>query len=269
MLQPGELTWRDVTRNPARRVGVSCDSAEQECGDIAASHCDNVYIVVDAISEKDVPDVAAARSEPAHWLVQKGLVLLGRLDLRITDLARRRVGSQAALRFLDLIEDPSAPTLAQLHSAGTRANSAEWKALRAVRKSHNLVGFILGPSEFGVTVILNVHALELLLERGSLSDEMAHEPVKSSTVQRLKGLTDAYELGVEQLVRLFAATVRLFNASSELGNATWRCVGAWLGGGRASNEPDKRGRGRQLLVGLVLAVLAALGAYLRGFTPFN
>jgi hypothetical protein len=254
VLQPGERTWRDVTRNPYRRVGRPCDEADHG----ASSNCDNAYIFVDAIDPDEVPDAAAARSADARWIEQAGYVRLGLLRLTMTDRAQLGAGPRAALRLFDLRADPEAPTLTGLHLAGARPGAAEWMALNEIRKHHNLVGFLVRSSHLGATVIFNLHALKLLLDAGLISDVIGHEPVKLSGLQRLQRWTDLHEFVIEQCVRVL-------RDQAELAQAAHAWARAWIGTRDESSSDQRTSISKRRVVSVVAALAAIVGLLSKTF----
>ena len=232
LLEAGERTWKDVSRNPSRRVGTPCDSAERASNDVADSNCVNAYIFVDAVDEDQLPEAAAERGSAARWLIQDGQVILGTLALHPTDRARRRV-SDPALRLLDLREDPEGPTLAALHEAGSHRGSPEWQALSKLRDYEDLAGFIVRSRRRGTTTRLNDARARTAARQGSQRRD--HARPRQAAVRQAASSSDGCARAVRRAVR---ARLERSGAARRGGLARVR---AWLGGG-ADSTPAGRGR---------------------------
>jgi hypothetical protein len=254
-LEPGERTSRDVARNPRRRVGRPCDEAERTSDDVAGSNCENAYFFVDVL--EDVVEAATVRAESAPWLRDHGNTRFGLLTLTMSDRARQRHAG-AAVRLLDLRADPDAPSLAHLHRAGARRDTPEWQALWELRDIHNLTGFIVRSTGSRLTVILNLHAFELLVEADLVSDTISHDPVFVDRLPRLERMADMHHLVVAQFIRFFRDQARL-------AEEFWLCARAWMPHNAPADctaQPTtQRKHGRT--AGIVTFLLVATAAVIR------
>lgn len=254
--EPGERKLLDLTRSPLRRLGSACDPGERALDDVAASNCMNAYFVLDVIAEEDLTSVAERRAEQAECLAENGSVKVGIARIAMTDRARA-ITRSASLRLLDLRDDPDGPTYEALNDAGRERGSAEWRTLQTLRARHNLVGFLVCSRRQGITVLLNIHALELLLERGFIRENLEHDAIPIGWLQRLQRFVDIVEAGVDQIVRLMKAQERLANAA-------WRCLRAWLGRSSTPSSAIRRGHIAATAAAVALGLSAAL---LKGLGP--
>jgi hypothetical protein len=257
-LEPGERTWKDVAQNPRRRVDRPPNEAARTSGNVAGSNRENAYIFLDVmLGPGAIFEVANIRAESARWLRHRGNTRVGLLELTMSARARQRHAG-AAIRLLDRRADPDAPSLADLHRAGARCDTPEWQELRELRDIHNLAGFIVRSTGSRLTIILNLHASELLFEADLVSAAISHDPVSADGLPRLERMVDTHHLVVAQFIRFL-------RDQAQLAEEFWLCARAWMPGKPPANlaaQPTTQ-RKRRRTIGIVTFLLTATAAVIR------
>ncbi len=162
---PSELTVLDVLTSEHRRVGAIHDPSELRTGHVRSSGCPMPTI---ELNVGDTPaELARIRAWRSRFLRAEPEIRVRVLELSMTERARQTAGDRAGLRLLDRRADVDAPDLKELHRAGRKPGSQLWRELEALRARHALAGFLIrSHSTRSTTLILNLHALEALLEDG-------------------------------------------------------------------------------------------------------
>jgi hypothetical protein len=213
---PSELTVGDVLTNESRRVGAMHDPSELRTGHVRSSGCPMATIEVKV---GDSPaELARIRAWRSRFLRAEPEIRVRSINLSMTERARQAAGHRAGLRLLNLCANVDAPDLEELHRAGRKPGSQLWRELEALRSSHALVGFIVrSHSPRSTTLILNLHALEALLEAGLIEISITDEHCRREDVFGHTTALDHFQQFIAWIAAWIGEIERLAGQAKRLG----------------------------------------------------